>query len=100
MASQVSERGQITIERSIREQLGIEPGMVAYQSVVDGRLEVVFLPAPHTNSLYGALKGQASGRAPRTRAEIGDAVMETLAEKHALLARAAKRGTRRTVRDS
>src|SRR5688572_24785237 len=82
MVSQVSERGQITIERSIRDQLGIEPGMVAYQSVVDGRLEVVFLPAPHRESLYGALKRGAGTRAPRTRAEIGDAVRETLAEKH------------------
>lgn len=79
MASQVSERGQITIDRTIREQLGVEPGMVAYQSVVDGRLEIVFLPAPHRESLYGALKGLPKGRAPRTRAEIDCAVMETLA---------------------
>jgi bifunctional DNA-binding transcriptional regulator/antitoxin component of YhaV-PrlF toxin-antitoxin module len=81
MASQVSERGQITIDRPIRKQLGVEPGMVAYQSVVDGRLEIVFLPAPHRESLYGALKELAKGRAPRTRTEISTAVMEALAGK-------------------
>ena len=53
--SKVSERGQITIDRELRKRLGVEPGMIAYQRVVDGRLEVVFLPAPHRRSVAGAL---------------------------------------------
>jgi len=80
MVSQVSERGQITIERSIRDQLGIEAGMVAYQSVVNGRLEVVFLPAPHRESLYGVLRVDTKASAPKSRAEIGEAVREAVAD--------------------
>ena len=100
MANQVSDRGQITIERSIRDQLGIEPGMVTYQSIVDGRLEVVFLPAPHRDSLYGALKSSATGRGPRTRNEIDAAVSEALAEKHAPRPPAGKRHSERARRGS
>ncbi len=56
MPGTVSSRGQITIDLDARRELGIEPGMVAHQRVVDGRLEVVFLPAPHTRSLAGVLR--------------------------------------------
>jgi bifunctional DNA-binding transcriptional regulator/antitoxin component of YhaV-PrlF toxin-antitoxin module len=55
MASQVSTRGQITIDRDVREALSIKPGMIAVQSVVDDHLEVYFVPAPHRESLFGVL---------------------------------------------
>jgi AbrB family looped-hinge helix DNA binding protein len=58
----VGERGQITIEKAIRDRLGIKPRDIAVQEVVDGRMVVHFLPAPHRRSLYGALKPQ--GRRP------------------------------------
>lgn len=64
MATQVSERGQITIDRAAGQQLGIRPGMVAYQRVVSGRLEVVFLPAPHCRSPSGVL--HCVGKKPGT----------------------------------
>ena len=83
MVAQVSERGQITIDRKIREQLGVRPGMLAHQAVVDGHLEVVFLPAPHRDSLYGALRGLGRAAAPVTRAEIEQAVAEAVAEDQA-----------------
>jgi bifunctional DNA-binding transcriptional regulator/antitoxin component of YhaV-PrlF toxin-antitoxin module len=83
MVTRVSERGQITIDRKIREQLGVRPGMIAYQTVVDGHLEVVFLPAPHHDSLYGALQGLGRAAAPMTRAEIEQAVAEAVAEEQA-----------------
>ncbi|MEJ7652742.1 MAG: hypothetical protein WKH64_05060 [Chloroflexia bacterium] len=46
MTSQVSERGQITIDQAVRKQLGIHAGMIAYQRVVAGRLEVIFCRRP------------------------------------------------------
>jgi hypothetical protein len=55
MTSSVSTRGQITIDRQAREALSIEPGMEAVQIVVDGHLEVYFLPARHNRSLLGVL---------------------------------------------
>jgi len=58
----VGERGQITIEKAIRERLGVRPGDRAVQHVVDDQLVVTFLPAakPHIRSLAGVL-----GTAPR-----------------------------------
>jgi bifunctional DNA-binding transcriptional regulator/antitoxin component of YhaV-PrlF toxin-antitoxin module len=78
MASQVSTRGQITIDRAIRDRLGVQPGMVAVQSVVGDRLEVVFLPAPHRRSLFGALQGVSRGKAPRTPAAVEAAVRDAI----------------------
>lgn len=81
MASAVSDRGQITIDLKARRQLGVEPGMIAYQRVVNGRLEVIFLPAPHRRSLAGALHRRDERPKVLTGAELEDAVMESVAEE-------------------
>jgi bifunctional DNA-binding transcriptional regulator/antitoxin component of YhaV-PrlF toxin-antitoxin module len=85
MTSQVSSRGQITIDRKVRAQLGVEPGMVAYQRVVNGHLEIVFLPALHRRSLFGVLHREGEPIGPVTSAEIAEAVREAVAEKYARL---------------
>lgn len=79
MGGRVSERGQITIDRAARKELGVEPGMIAYQRVVDGHLEVLFLPAPHRRSLYGALHREGEEPRALTRDQIEEAVMEAIA---------------------
>ncbi|HEX5506777.1 MAG TPA: hypothetical protein VFW96_29455 [Thermomicrobiales bacterium] len=81
MTTRVDKRGRITIARAAREALGVAPGMIAYQRVVAGRLEVLFLPAPHRRSLYGALHRE--GEVPRvlTGEQIEEAVMEAIAEE-------------------
>lgn len=84
MASQVSEWGQITIDRAAREQLGVRPGMVAYQRVVSGRLEVVFLPAPHRRSLYGVLHRDGEQPLVTTSDDLEEAVMEAVVEDQRL----------------
>ena len=55
--SSVGERGQITIERSIRSRLGIRPKDIAVQRVEEGRLVVEFIRphTPHMRSLAGLL---------------------------------------------
>jgi AbrB family looped-hinge helix DNA binding protein len=63
MPSRVGERGQITIEKSIREELGIYAGDEAVQRVEDGRLVIEVVPGRHQRSLAGILKGKA-GRVP------------------------------------
>jgi AbrB family looped-hinge helix DNA binding protein len=60
MPSKVGTKGQIVIEKEIRDRLGIEPGAMAIQQVVDGHLEVHFLPAPHNRSLLGILRPYVS----------------------------------------
>ena len=44
VASRVGERGQITIEKQIREELGVYSGDHAIQRVEDGRVVVEFVP--------------------------------------------------------
>ncbi len=57
IGSTVGERGQITIEKEIRETLGVRPRDIAVQHVEDGRLVVTFVkqPEPHMRSLAGIL---------------------------------------------
>ena len=78
MANRVSQRGQITLDRAVRKELNIQPGMMAYQRVVDGHVEVVFLPESHKKSLYGAFQSEA--QSPITTSnELEEAVMAAIA---------------------
>lgn len=79
--SPVTDEGQITIDPEVRKQLGIKPGMIAYQRVVHGRLEVIFLPAPHRRSLYGMFEHMGNTSAVITAEELEEAVMEAVAEE-------------------
>ena len=56
MASRVGERGQITLEKAIREELGIHAGDETVQRVEDGRIVIDVVPGRHTRSLAGALR--------------------------------------------
>ncbi len=55
MANKVGAKGQLVIEKEIRDRLGIEPGSLAIQRVVDDHVEIYFLPAEHRRSLRGSL---------------------------------------------
>jgi bifunctional DNA-binding transcriptional regulator/antitoxin component of YhaV-PrlF toxin-antitoxin module len=55
MPSRVGERGQITVEKAIREELAVYAGDDAVQWVEDGHLVVAFVPGSHTRSLAGSL---------------------------------------------
>ena len=61
MPNVVGERFQITIDKQVRERLGIKPGDQAVEWVEDGRLVVAFLPRPHNESMLGILKKYAKG---------------------------------------
>ena len=56
MATSVGERGQVTIEKAIREELGVYAGDYAVQRVEDGRVVIEFVPGPHRRSLAGILR--------------------------------------------
>lgn len=56
MANVVGERFQITIDKQVREALGIQPGDRAVEWIEEGRLVVYFMPKPHNRSLLGILK--------------------------------------------
>jgi AbrB family looped-hinge helix DNA binding protein len=63
MGSKVGERGQITIEKAIREELAIYAGDETVQRVEDGRLVIEMVPGRHRRSLAGRL-GDKVGRRP------------------------------------
>jgi AbrB family looped-hinge helix DNA binding protein len=56
MANVVGERFQITIDKKVREELGIRPGDQAYEHVEGGKLVVTFLPRSNNESMLGILK--------------------------------------------
>lgn len=67
MASRVGERGQITIEKAIREELGIYAGDETVQRVEDGRIVIDVVPGRHRRSLAGSLREKAT-RQPKDEA--------------------------------
>jgi bifunctional DNA-binding transcriptional regulator/antitoxin component of YhaV-PrlF toxin-antitoxin module len=60
----VGEKGQVVIEKPLRETLGIQPGFVAVQSVVGDHLEMRFYPPEHRRSLRGCLESFAKRSVP------------------------------------
>jgi AbrB family looped-hinge helix DNA binding protein len=64
LAGTVGERGQVTIEKRIREELGIYAGDRAVQRVEDGRVILEIVPGPHRRSLAGALRQKVTRRPP------------------------------------
>lgn len=59
MEARLGTKGQLVIEKPIRDQLGIRPGSLAIQRIVDDHVEIRFVPAEHERSLRGRL---AEGR--------------------------------------
>ena len=55
MAHVVGHKGQVVIAKEIRDSLGIAPGWVALQRIVDDHVEIRFLPPEHRESLKGSL---------------------------------------------
>lgn len=64
MGSRVGERGQITIEKAIREQMGIYAGDETLQRIVDGRIVIDVIPGRHRRSLAGTLRGKVRRSPP------------------------------------
>lgn len=58
MGTKVGSKGQVVIEKEIRDRLGIEPGYLAVQQVVGDRVEIRFFPPDHERSLRGVLEGE------------------------------------------
>ena len=55
MGYTVGTKGQVVISKEIRDRLGVRPGWVALQRLVNDHLEIHFVPPEHGNSLKGSL---------------------------------------------
>jgi AbrB family looped-hinge helix DNA binding protein len=62
MGSRVGERGQITLEKAIREELGIHAGDEAVQRVEDGKIVIEVVPGRHGRSLASSLAQKTQRR--------------------------------------
>ena len=85
MASVVGARGQVTLDKQLRDDLGIEPGWQAVQRRVGERIELRFLPPRHRRSLRGALADPEGPSLPTEAAlHVASAAAReaTVREKH------------------
>ncbi len=83
MAHVIGPKGQLVIEKAIRDRLGVGPGWKAVQQVVDDHVELRFLPPVHSRSLAGCLKPHISPERLRpTEAELERAVADGFAEAY------------------
>ena len=55
MANKVGTKGQVVIDKQIRDRLGIGPGWMALQRLVDDHVEIHFVGPEHNRSLMGSL---------------------------------------------
>ena len=55
MPTVVGTKGQVVIDKAIRDRLGISPGWRAYQTLDEGYVKIYFRPPPHNRSLLGVL---------------------------------------------
>ena len=78
----VGTKGQMVIDKPLRDRLGVGPGWQAKQSVEDGRLMVEFLPPVHRESLAGCLQTHVRpGTTAVTEEEIDRLVEEAVVEE-------------------
>lgn len=64
MSTLVGSKGQVTIQKEIRDSLGVEPGWRAIQTLEGNRVVIQFRPPKHRRSLYGVLAGKAERTFP------------------------------------
>ena len=62
MSSLVGAKGQVTIEKGIRDALGLQPGWRAVQRLEGDRVVIEFLPPKHRRSLDGILSDKTTVR--------------------------------------
>lgn len=80
MAHLVGPKGQVVIEKQIRDRLGVEPGWQAVQLLVDNHVRIFFIPPEHNRSLFGILKPHIKHPAPPEE-EWDDLIGESIAEE-------------------
>ena len=72
MARVVGQKVRVVIAKEICDSLGIAPGWVALQRVLDDHVEIRFFPPDHRESLKGTLAPYLTRRIPYS-AEFADA---------------------------
>ena len=77
--TQIGPKGQMVVEKELRDKLGIGPGWHAVQEVRGNELVGRFEPPLHCRSLAGIFSAYADRVAPPTDGEMDDTVGEAIA---------------------
>jgi AbrB family looped-hinge helix DNA binding protein len=64
MHNRVGAKGQVVIEKEIRDRLGVKPGWQAVQLLAEDHVRIYFVPPEHNESLFGAARPFIRGKAP------------------------------------
>lgn len=65
MTTRVGTKGQVVIEKALRDELGVKPGWLTEQRRVGAdRVEIRFFPGEHDRSLRGVLAGAIARTLP------------------------------------
>ena len=67
MGYEVGSKGQVVIDKRLRDALGVEPGALTAQRLAGDHLEIRFFPPEHDRSLRGLL-----ARKTRRRVKVAD----------------------------
>lgn len=81
MSGTVGSKGQVVIEKSIRNRLGIEQGTHTIQKVVDDHVEIYFLPNRGKGSLQGILAHHIKAKYS-TEEELRNAIEDIWVEEN------------------
>lgn len=79
--TRIGPKGQMVIEKELREKLGIGPGWYAVQELSGDRLVVRFEPPLHDRSLAGVLRQYAKETELPDDQQMNDAIGRAIAEE-------------------
>jgi len=82
MLNKVGLKGQVVIEKELRNRLGVEPGWLALQYLSGDHIEVYFVPPKHRRSLKGSLSGHTKvSVSPKEWPKVVDKAWATAAKR-------------------
>jgi AbrB family looped-hinge helix DNA binding protein len=82
MGNVVGPKGQVVIEKEIRDRLGVQPGWKTVQLIEDNHVRIYFIPPEHNRSLFGAARPFIT-RESAPEEEWDEIVGKAIAEEYA-----------------
>lgn len=62
MTHVIGEKGQVVLDKSIRDRLGVKKGWTTIQRLAGDHVEIYFVPPAHDTSLRGSLAAHVGAR--------------------------------------